>query len=187
MNEILKNEFIAVSKTNIVTYSFFQSFEDRKLKMKNIPSVSSLLFLFRQECSTWMAYALQIKSVPNSSGQANFIATPASTSNGSTFVAKTEEYVRENDIANVIVAEQPSAPRPKRKSVVVPSDVPGRCDTCKDVGTSANMVRWERLVKFCASLERKLRSWKTVTIDDDFISAATNARKISISTVWIRQ
>ena len=79
---------------------------------------------------------LQIKSVPNSSGQANFIATPAS-SNGSTFVAKTEEYVR--DVDQNSVAES-SVPRMKRKSVAV-SEVEERCDTCKELGTSANMVR----------------------------------------------
>ena len=80
----------------------------------------------------------QIKSVPNASGQTNFIATPSS-SNGPTFVSKNamEEYVQAVDAS---FNPEPSPPKPKKKSVVLP-DVQLTCDTCEDIGTSANTVR----------------------------------------------
>lgn len=82
---------------------------------------------------------LQIKSVPNSSGQANFIATQSSSS--STFVAKTEEYVKNpQPVRNTSVSVPTAVPAPKARvnKIVEPQE---RCDTCQDVGTNSNMVR----------------------------------------------
>ncbi|XP_065206479.1 PHD finger protein 14 isoform X2 [Planococcus citri] len=86
---------------------------------------------------------LFIKSVPNSSGQANFVATQSSST--STFVSKTEEYVKTppnlKNIADIPIA----VPTPKSKPSKSPS--PENCDTCQTVGTNANMVRCDECSK----------------------------------------
>ncbi|KAK7586226.1 hypothetical protein V9T40_004102 [Parthenolecanium corni] len=83
---------------------------------------------------------LFIKSVPNSSGQANFIATQSSSS--STFVATTEEYVKTppTDVEPVLLPP----PKPKVNRGTALTD---NCDTCQKVGTSANMVQCDECSK----------------------------------------
>lgn len=72
--------------------------------------------------------------MPNSSGQANFIATQSSTS--STFVAKTEEYITTPSI--IAESSLPHAPKPKTNKGLELTD---NCDTCQQIGSSANMVQ----------------------------------------------
>lgn len=84
-----------------------------------------------------MEILFQIKSVPNSSGQANFIATQSSSS--STFVSKTEEYIRVSSPASDNLNCEPPPLKVRRKSQGL--EVQEMCATCQDCGTSANMVR----------------------------------------------
>lgn len=74
---------------------------------------------------------MQIKSVPNSSGQANFIATQTPPN---VFVSSTEGYVNDEAIA---VETRP--PRAKISKTTVETE--GNCDTCQEIGSNTNMVK----------------------------------------------